>query len=226
MNQARVDGRRRSSRKWGEERSMSGRTRVSIGLPVFNGERFVAEAIDSILAQTFEDFELIISDNASTDGTEEICRCYAEKDERIRFVRNRENYGAAFNFNQTFHLSSGGYFKWVEGLVEVECGPVVLPIPYEPDPLVLLRVTPADFLGPVRGRVVRDDQLEVLERLREDRIDRLSDESLPIEHGKADAHPRATVHRSVFAPATDGPSTTATSASVPISPSITRISFS
>ena len=92
---------------------MNGRPRVSIGLPVFNGERFVAEAIDSILAQTFEDFELIISDNASTDGTEEICRRYAEKDERIRFVRNRENYGAAFNFNQTFHLSSGGYFKWV-----------------------------------------------------------------------------------------------------------------
>ena len=92
---------------------MNGRPRVSIGLPVFNGERFVAEAIDSILAQTFTDFELIVSDNASTDRTEEICRQYAEKDERIRYVRNRENYGAAFNFNQTFHLSSGGYFKWV-----------------------------------------------------------------------------------------------------------------
>jgi len=91
---------------------MNGRPRVSIGLPVFNGERFVAEAIDSILAQTFEDFELIISDNASRDGTEEICRRYAEKDERIRFVRNRENYGAAFNFNQTFHLSRGEFFKW------------------------------------------------------------------------------------------------------------------
>ncbi len=86
---------------------MNGRPRVSIGLPVFNGERFVAEAIDSILAQTFTDFELIVSDNASTDRTEEICRQYAEKDERIRYVRNRENYGAAFNFNQTFHLSSG-----------------------------------------------------------------------------------------------------------------------
>jgi glycosyltransferase involved in cell wall biosynthesis len=73
----------------------------------------VAEAIDSILAQTFTDFELIISDNASTDGTEEICRRYADKDERIRYVRNRQNYGAAFNFNQTFHLSSGAYFKWV-----------------------------------------------------------------------------------------------------------------
>ena len=86
--------------------------KVSVGLPVFNGERFVAEAIESILAQTFEDLELVISDNASTDGTEEICRAYAEKDERVRYVRNRENLGAAYNYNQTFHLSSGTYFKW------------------------------------------------------------------------------------------------------------------
>jgi glycosyltransferase involved in cell wall biosynthesis len=86
--------------------------KVTVGLPVLNGERFVAEAIESILAQTFEDLELVISDNASTDGTEEICRAYAEKDERVRYVRNRENLGAAYNYNQTFHLSSGTYFKW------------------------------------------------------------------------------------------------------------------
>jgi glycosyltransferase involved in cell wall biosynthesis len=86
--------------------------KVSIGMPVFNGERYIAETIDSILAQTFEDFELIFSDNASTDGTEEICRRYAEKDGRIRYVRNRENLGAAYNYNQAFHLSSGMYFKW------------------------------------------------------------------------------------------------------------------
>jgi len=86
--------------------------KVTIGMPVFNGERYIAETIDSILAQTFEDFELIISDNASTDGTEEICRRYAEKDGRIRYVRNRENLGAAYNYNQAFYLSSGAYFKW------------------------------------------------------------------------------------------------------------------
>jgi glycosyltransferase involved in cell wall biosynthesis len=86
--------------------------KVSVGLPVFNGERFVAEAIDSILAQTFGDFELLISDNASTDGTEQICRAYAEKDDRVRYVRNRYNFGAAYNYNQTFRLSSGMYFKW------------------------------------------------------------------------------------------------------------------
>jgi Glycosyl transferase family 2 len=86
--------------------------RVSIGLPVFNGERFMEAAIDSILGQTFEDFELIISDNASTDRTPEICSLYAKKDDRIRYVRNRDNYGPAFNFNQTFRLSTGEYFKW------------------------------------------------------------------------------------------------------------------
>jgi glycosyltransferase involved in cell wall biosynthesis len=86
--------------------------KVSVGMPVFNGDRFIAETIDSILAQTFGDFELIISDNASTDGTEKICRQYADDDGRIRYVRNRENLGAAYNYNQTFHLSSGDYFKW------------------------------------------------------------------------------------------------------------------
>jgi glycosyltransferase involved in cell wall biosynthesis len=96
---------------WKEE-VMTERPKVSIGMPVFNGERFIAETIDSIAAQTFPNFELIISDNASTDGTEKICRQYADEDARIRYVRNRENLGAAYNYNQTFHLSSGEYFKW------------------------------------------------------------------------------------------------------------------
>jgi len=87
--------------------------RLSIGLPVYNGEKFIKEAIDSILAQTFEDFELIISDNASTDKTGEICRAYAAKDQRIRYYRNEKNIGCACNFNRVFELSSGEYFKWV-----------------------------------------------------------------------------------------------------------------
>jgi glycosyltransferase involved in cell wall biosynthesis len=86
--------------------------RVSIGLPVYNGDRFIEQAIDSILEQTLEDLELIISDNASTDRTQEMCQRYADKDDRVRYVRNRHNLGAAFNYNQTFHLSSGMYFKW------------------------------------------------------------------------------------------------------------------
>ena len=86
--------------------------RVSIGLPVFNGEKYLSAAIDSILAQTFPDFELIISDNASTDGTEDICRAYAAKDGRIRCYRNENNLGASRNFSRVFELSSGDYFKW------------------------------------------------------------------------------------------------------------------
>ena len=90
----------------------SHKPRVSIGMPVRNGENFIKEAIDSILAQTFKDFELIISDNASTDKTQEICKAYAAKDKRIRYYRNKKNLGAAYNFNRVFELSRGGYFKW------------------------------------------------------------------------------------------------------------------
>ncbi|AOW98240.1 hypothetical protein BJP34_01190 [Moorena producens PAL-8-15-08-1] len=86
--------------------------RLSIGLPVYNGEEFLREALDSILAQTFEDFELIISDNCSTDATEEICREYQAKDKRIYYYRNQENLGAAPNYNRTVELARGEYFKW------------------------------------------------------------------------------------------------------------------
>jgi glycosyltransferase involved in cell wall biosynthesis len=79
---------------------------------VYNGERYISETIDSLLAQTFEDFELTICDNASTDRTEEICRTYAAKDARIRYVRNATNLGAAKNYRRTFELSSGEYFRW------------------------------------------------------------------------------------------------------------------
>lgn len=88
------------------------RPRVSIGLPVYNGERYLAEALESLLSQTFRDFELIISDNASTDRTEEICRQYAAQDSRIRYYRNAINLGAARNFNHTAELATGEYFQW------------------------------------------------------------------------------------------------------------------
>ena len=86
--------------------------RVSIGMPVYNGDKFLKEALDSILVQTFRDFELIISDNASTDQTEQICQIYADRDKRIRYYRNEKNLGAAWNFNRVFKLSVGEYFKW------------------------------------------------------------------------------------------------------------------
>jgi glycosyltransferase involved in cell wall biosynthesis len=85
---------------------------VSIGLPVFNGQKFIRKAIDSILNQDFQDFELIISDNASTDDTGLICREYAARDRRVRYYRNDANIGAAPNHNRVFELASGQYFKW------------------------------------------------------------------------------------------------------------------
>ncbi len=86
---------------------------ISIGLPVYNGEAFLADAINSVLMQTFTDFELIISDNASTDRTQEICLSFAAQDPRIRYDRSSKNLGAARNFNRTFELASGTYFKWM-----------------------------------------------------------------------------------------------------------------
>jgi glycosyltransferase involved in cell wall biosynthesis len=85
---------------------------VSIGLPVYNGEDYLPATLDSLLSQTFSDFEVIVTDNASTDGTKEICLVYASKDRRIRYSCNETNLGAAPNYNRAFELSSGEYFKW------------------------------------------------------------------------------------------------------------------
>ena len=85
---------------------------VSIGLPVFNGENFLAESLDSLLTQTHTDFEIIISDNGSTDRTQDICQAYAAKDSRVRYFRHEQNVGAAKNFNFTFEMATGEYFKW------------------------------------------------------------------------------------------------------------------
>ena len=86
--------------------------RVSIGMPVYNRELYVSEAIEAHLRQTYSDFELIITDNHSTDHTEEICRAYAARDRRIKFFRNDQNLGAAGNFGRCFELAQGEYFRW------------------------------------------------------------------------------------------------------------------
>ena len=83
---------------------------MSIGLPVYNGERFLGVAIDSLLGQTFTDFELVISDNASSDGSEAICREYAARDPRVRYYRNSRNIGGSRNHNRVVELSVGEYF--------------------------------------------------------------------------------------------------------------------
>lgn len=86
--------------------------RVSIGMPVYNGERFVRQAIESLLEQTFRDFELIVSDNGSTDATSEICATYAAADPRVRYIRHEKNRGALFNWNHVVEQARGEYFKW------------------------------------------------------------------------------------------------------------------
>ena len=86
---------------------------VSVGMPVYNGETYLEVAINSVLAQSFDDFELIICDNASTDRTAEICQDYATRDHRIRYFRNPQNLGAAPNYNLAFSHARGRYFKWL-----------------------------------------------------------------------------------------------------------------
>lgn len=88
------------------------RPTVSVGLPVYNGENYLRTAIESILNQTFRNLELIITDNASTDATQAICQAYAASDERVRYVRNPKNMGAAYNYNLTVELAKGRYFRW------------------------------------------------------------------------------------------------------------------
>jgi len=98
--------------------------KLSIGLPVYNGEKYLERALDSLLGQDFKDFELIISDNASTDGTAEICKAYANRDHRIRYFRNEENRGATWNHRYVLDLAEGQYFKWAAH--DDECYPAML----------------------------------------------------------------------------------------------------
>jgi len=86
--------------------------RVSVGLPVYNGARYLARAIESILDQDTADFELIVSDNGSTDDTPEICRHFAARDPRVLVLRQERNRGAAWNFNEVFRRSRAPFFKW------------------------------------------------------------------------------------------------------------------
>jgi glycosyltransferase involved in cell wall biosynthesis len=86
--------------------------RVSLAMPVFNGENYISTAIESILAQDYGDIELIITDNASVDGTKDICEAYAKRDARVRYAPNPRNLGAAPNYNRGFELARGEFLKW------------------------------------------------------------------------------------------------------------------
>ncbi len=85
---------------------------VTIGLPVFNSERYIRNSLDSLLRQTYSDFVLVISDNASTDATPSICDEYVRRDRRVRYCRNATNIGNPGNFNRVFQLTETPYLKW------------------------------------------------------------------------------------------------------------------
>jgi len=143
---------------------MSG-PRVSIGLPVYNGERFIAQALDSLLAQTFTDFELVVVDNCSTDATPEICRAFVARDARVRYVRNDRNLGGPGNFRRVFELCSGEYHKWSTAddywaPTVVEKGVAML----DADPELVL-AHPRTRLVNDRGELIRDydDHLHLME---------------------------------------------------------------
>lgn len=85
---------------------------VSIGVPVYNGDNYLEQTLDCLLGQTYADFDLIISDNASTDGTRDICEGYRARDSRIQYHRSDENIGAGPNHNRVLELSTTPYFKW------------------------------------------------------------------------------------------------------------------
>jgi glycosyltransferase involved in cell wall biosynthesis len=85
---------------------------VSVGIPVYNGDNYLAAALDSIVRQSYAKIEIIISDNGSSDATERICRRYAAQDRRIQYQRHEINRGASWNYNRVFERARGEYFKW------------------------------------------------------------------------------------------------------------------
>lgn len=128
---------------------------VSIGLPVFNGALHLAAAIEAILAQSFGDFELIISDNASTDATAEICRHHAALDARIRYVRQPQNRGASANFDYVLQAATAPLFMWFAA--DDACAPdylALLVACHRDDPAVVLAttdITDVDVGGAILG---------------------------------------------------------------------------
>lgn len=141
-------------------------------MPVYNGEPYLKDAIAAVLAQTMADFELIISDNASTDGTEEICREFAEKDHRIRYTRNSENLGAARNYNRVFEMARGAYFRWanaddlIEPTLHEKCNEVL-----DKNHDAVLTYGKTIIIDEV-GEIIRpyEDNLDLQQRLASDRF--------------------------------------------------------
>lgn len=131
---------------------------VSIGLPVYNGEKYLEKALDSLLAQTFGDFEIIISDNASTDGTPEICKEYEAQDRRIRYHRNEQNLGQTANLNRPIQLARGKYYRMHhdDDLLAPECLEACVNV-LEEEPSVVLCHTQTKIIDS-QGQVLHPEE--------------------------------------------------------------------
>src|ERR1700730_925514 len=139
-----------------QSKGSSARPFVSIGMPVYNGERFVRQALESFLVQDYENFELIISDNASTDTTSKICQRYADRDARIRYLRNETNLGISPNHKRVLEMARGDYFKWAAH--DDECLPTFLSrcmSVFEEVPQSVVLVYPQSLIIDEEGRVIQ-----------------------------------------------------------------------
>lgn len=128
--------------------------RVAVAMPIYNGEPYLVEAVESILGQTFTDFELILCDNSSTDGTQEWCRKWLRQDSRVRYHRNRRNVGLAANFGLAADLCSAPLIKWAAGddILEPTClADCVAVLDAHPD--VVLAVPQGRLIGPDGSRL-------------------------------------------------------------------------
>lgn len=128
--------------------------KVSIGLPVYNAERFLPTAFATLLGQSFRDTEIVVCDNASTDATAEVCRRFQREEPRIRYFRNEVNLGVTGNYNRTARLARGRYFKWASA--NDTCHP-----DYVAECVEVLDSRPDVVLCYGRTRFVMDDGSEV-----------------------------------------------------------------
>ena len=129
---------------------------MSVGIPVYNGEPYLRSALDDVLAQTWRDFEVVVSDNASTDATPEILREYAARDPRIRIIWQERNRGAAWNYNEVFRHSRGRYFRWApadDGMAPDYLAACLAELEAHPGCVL---VYPRTELIDARGRKIRD----------------------------------------------------------------------
>jgi glycosyltransferase involved in cell wall biosynthesis len=146
-----------------------------MGVPVYNEENYLRETLESLLAQTCGDFEIIVSDNASTDGTEAICREFAAADPRLRYIRQTANIGAPANWNFVAREARGRYFKWSSA------SDLVLPHflqsciqPMEADSSIVLCYGKTSYIdGEGKPFQFRDNDVEALEERPSERFERI-----------------------------------------------------